>query len=203
MTLVDRNIGPAAASYPVENGPLVGQADDYADLYSQYLPRILNYVRLRVGDEDLAQDLTAAVFERAVSRQHTLRRQEAFGAWLFSIARTTVAGHYRSRRPAVSLEQAAAQAAPDPAPPEAVMRREEMERLRAALKVLSEREQEIIRLKFGGALGNQEIGAVLRLKPGHVAVLLYRALHKLRDLLDADERGDASAPQKGPQHDSF
>jgi hypothetical protein len=26
----------------------------------------------------------------------------------------------------------------------------------------------------------------LRLKPGHVAVLLYRALHKLRDLLDAD-----------------
>jgi len=163
----------------------VGQSDDWADLYRQYLPRILNYVRLRVGDEETAQDLAAAAMERAVSRQHTLRRQEAFGAWLFSIARTTVAGHYRSRRPAVSLEQAAAQPASDPAPPEAVMRREELDRLRAALEALSEREQEIIRLKFGGALGNQEIGAVLRLKPGHVAVLLYRALHKLRDLLDA------------------
>lgn len=166
----------------------MGQSDDWADLYRQYLPRILNYIRLRVGDEDLAQDLTAAVMERAVSRQHTLRRPGAFGAWLFSIARTTVAGYYRSRRPAVSLEQAAAQPAPDPAPPEAVMRREELDRLRAALAALSEREQEIIRLKFGGALGNQEIGQVLRLKPGHVAVLLYRALHKLRGLLDADER---------------
>ena len=164
----------------------MGQGVDWTDLYCQYLPRILNYVRLRVGDEDLAQDLTAAVMERAVSRQHTLRRQEAFGAWLFSIARTTVAGHYRSRRPVVSLEQAAGQAAPDPAPPEAIMRREELERLRVALAALSDREQEIIRLKFGGALGNQEIGHVLRLKPGHVAVLLFRALHKLRDLLDAD-----------------
>ena len=166
----------------------MGQSDDWADLYRQYLPRILNYIRLRVGGEDVAQDLTAAVMERAVSRQHTLRRQEAFGAWLFSIARTTVAGHYRSRRPAVSLEQAAAQAAPEPAPPEAVMRREEMERLRAALAALPEREQEIIRLKFGGALGNQEIGQILRLKPGHVAVLLFRALHKLRGMLDADLR---------------
>jgi len=124
--------------------------------------------------------------ERAVSRQHTLRRREAFGAWLFSIARTTVAGHYRSRRPAVSLEQATAQPAPDPAPPEAVMRREELDRLRMALCGLAEREQEIIRLKFGGALGNQEIGQVLGLKAGHVAVILYRTLHRLRDLLDTE-----------------
>jgi RNA polymerase sigma-70 factor (ECF subfamily) len=170
----------------LEHGPLVGQGVDFSELYRQYLPRILNYVRLRVDDEEVAQDLTAAVMERAVSRQHTLRRPEAFGAWLFSIARTTVAGHYRSRWPAVSLEQAAAQAAPDPAPPEAVLHREELDRLRVALASLSEREQEIIRLKFGGALGNQEIGQVLRLKPGHVAVLQYRALQKLRDLLDAD-----------------
>ena len=183
-----RNIGLEPASYYLERGPLVGQGVDRSELYRQYLPRILNYIRLRVGDEEVAQDLTAAVMERAVSREHTLRRPEAFGAWLFSIARTTVAGHYRNRRPAVSLEQAAAQPAPDPAPPEAVMRREELDRLRVALAALSEREQEIIRLKFGGVCGNQEIGQVLRLKPGHVAVILYRALQKLRDLLDTDER---------------
>jgi RNA polymerase sigma factor (sigma-70 family) len=186
MTLVDRNIRPAAASYPVENRPLVGQADDYADLYTQYLPRILNYVRLRVGDEDLAQDLTAAVFERAVSRQHTLRQREAFGAWLFRIARTTVAGYYRSRRPTVPLELAAERAGADPSPAEAVIHREELARLHAALAVLSRREQEIIRLKFGGGLGNQEIGQVLRLEPTHIAVLLFRALRKLRVDLESE-----------------
>jgi RNA polymerase sigma factor (sigma-70 family) len=163
----------------------VGHADEYADLYQEYLPRILNYVRLRVDGEDLAQDLTAAVFERAISRQHTLRRREAFGAWLFRIARNVVAGYYRSRRPSVPLEEAAPQAAQDPLPADVVMRREELGRLRQALGTLSEREQEIIRLKFGGSMGNKEIGRIMRLRAGNVAVILYRALRKLRAQLEA------------------
>lgn len=161
-----------------------GASQSYAELYRQYLPRVLNYVRLRVDGEDLAQDLTAAVFERAISRQHTLRQPGAFGAWLFRIARTTVAGYYRQRRPAVSLELAGDQPAAEPSPPDVVMRLEELARLREALLDLSEREQEMIRLKFGGGLGNQEIAKVMRLRSGHVAVILYRALRKLRAQLE-------------------
>ena len=171
-------------------------ADDYAELYRQYLPRILNYIRLRVDGEDLAQDLTAAVFERAVSRQHTLRRREAFGAWIFRIARNTVAGYYRRRRPTVPLEQVASQAASQPSPPEALMRREELARLQKALAGLPEREQENIRLKFGAELKNTEIGSVLRLRPGNVAVILYRALRKLRTHLEGPA-GDESYSRSG------
>jgi RNA polymerase sigma-70 factor (ECF subfamily) len=173
----------------------VGQADDYVDLYRQYLPRILNYVRLRVNDEDLAQDLAAAVFERAVSRQHTLRRREAFGAWLFQIARNMIAGHYRRQRPTVALDLINEQPAADASPSDALVDREELARLQVALASLSEREQEIIRLKFGGGLGNKEIAQVLRLKAGHVAVILYRALRKLRARLEQSDEfsGQASS----------
>ena len=174
----------------------MGQAGDYVDLYRQYLPRILNYVRLRVNDEDLAQDLAAAVFERAVSRQHTLRRREAFGAWLFQIARTTIAGHYRRQRPTVALDLIDEQPAAEASPPEALEHREELARLQVALASLSEREQEIIRLKFGGGLGNKEIAQVLRLKAGHVAVILYRALRKLRAWLEqSDEFSDPASSE--------
>lgn len=162
----------------------MGPAEEYADLYRQYLPRVLHYVQLRVGDEDLAQDLTAEAFERVLSRQHTLRHREAFAAWLFAIARNTVAGYYRRYRPGVPLEAAADQPTGDPSPPEALMRREELARLGAALATLADREQELLRLKFVGGLGNQEIAQVLQLRPGHVAVLLYRSLHKLRARLD-------------------
>lgn len=161
----------------------VGQAEDYTELYREYLPRILNYVRLRVDGEDLAQDLTAAVFERAVVKQHTLRQHGAFGAWLFRIARNVVAGYYRKRRPTVPLEHAGEQPVGNPSPPEVMMRQEELQALRAALARLSGREQEIIHLKFGGGLGNQEIAAVMGLRAGHVAVIVYRALRKLRTQL--------------------
>lgn len=164
----------------------MGQVEEYTDLYRQYLPRILNYIRLRVDGEDLAQDLTAEVFERAVSRKHTLRRREAFGAWLFAIARNTVAGYYRGRRPSVTLEQIANQPTSEPSPPEAVMHREGLARLRLALATLSDREQEVVRLKFGAGLGNKEIGKVMRLQAGHVAVILYRALRKLRARLEEE-----------------
>lgn len=161
----------------------MGHADEYVELYREYLPRILTYVRLRVDGEDLAQDLTAEVFERAVARQDTLRRREAFGAWLFRIARNTVTAYYRSRKQVLALEDVEEQATPVPNPDQAAIHREEVARMRQALLTLSEREQEIIRLKFGGGLGNQEIAQLMRLRVGHVAVLLYRALRKLRTQL--------------------
>lgn len=164
----------------------MGQADDYADLYRDYLPRILNYIRLRVDDEALAHDLTAAVFERVIAKQHTLRKREAFGAWVFRIARNEVAGHYRRRRQTVPLDLVNGQSSPEPTPPETVLRREQLAHLKSALTSLSEREQEIIRLKFGGGLQNREIARVMRLRAGHVAVILYRALRKLRVQLEPE-----------------
>ena len=174
----------------MESGSLVGQVEGtdadrpYAELYREYLPRILNYVRMRVGSEDLAQDLTAATFERAVAKQHTLRKRGAFGAWLFRIARNVVAGYYRKQRPGVPLESVPDLPAAGPSPPEVVMHREEVARLREAIATLPEREQEIIQLRFGGGLGNKEIAQVMGLQAGHVGVIVYRALRKLRAVLE-------------------
>ena len=157
-----------------------------AERYREYLPRILNYIRLRVDDEDLAQDLTAEVFERAVARQHTLRRPEAFGAWLFRIAHNTVAGHYRRRRPTVPVEQVIEYVGSGSSPPEEVIRRQELGYLRKALATLSEREQRIVQLKFGGGLANVDIAQIVGLRAGLVAVILYRALRKLRARLEEE-----------------
>ena len=54
---------------------------------------------------------------------------------------------------------------------------------------LSERDQEIVALKFGFGLGNSEIAKVMHLNPNHVGVLLHRALHLLRQSLEQVEVG--------------
>lgn len=145
-------------------------------------------MRLRVDGEALAQDLTAATFERALAHLDQLRSPEAFGGWLFRIARNELAGHYRRRRVHVPLEAVADQ--PDDALPVEVQaeRSEELARVLAAVRTLPEREQEIIGLKFLGGLNNRHIGQAMGLRAGHVAVILYRAIRRLRDLLGEGER---------------
>jgi RNA polymerase sigma-70 factor (ECF subfamily) len=164
-----------------------GAYEFFAQQYSEYLPRVLNYVRLRVNDEALAQDLTAMTFERALTRLGTLRDRGAFGSWLFRIAHNVVAGHYRRRRREVPLEWAENQLAPNAAAETEIVQSEELGRLRGVLSTLSEREQEIIRLRFVAGLSNRAIGRTMGLRAGNVAVILYRALRKMRAKL---ENGD-------------
>jgi RNA polymerase sigma factor (sigma-70 family) len=164
--------------------------DDFARLYEEYLPRILNYMRLRVDDEALAEDLTGLTFERALAAWGSLRSQAAFGGWLFRIAHNTVAEYYRGRRQVTSLDRLADVPAGDVPAEQRMEQAEELAALRRALRTLPERDREVIVLKFVGGLGNQEIGRVMGLRAGHVAVLLYRALRKVRVELDKGSRDE-------------
>jgi RNA polymerase sigma factor (sigma-70 family) len=163
-----------------------GRYEFFAQQYSAYLARVLNYVRLRVDDEALAQDLTALTFERALTRIDTLRDEGAFGGWLFRIACNVVTGHYRRRGREVPLEWVEDQPAPDPPAEYGIVRSEELSALRDALSALSAREQEIIRLRFVAGLTNRAIGKAMRLSEGTVAVILYRALRKMRSGLEQE-----------------
>jgi len=166
------------------------RGENFTELYRQYLPRVLNYMRLRVDDEALAQDLTAATFERAFAKRSQLRDPDAFAAWLFRIARNELGQYFRrwSRRGAhVSLTAALGVPDDDPLPEEEAAKRQELAEMLTAVAELSEREQEIIRLKFVGGLTNRAIAKVLRLSESNVAVILYRAIRKLRGRLGVGE----------------
>jgi RNA polymerase sigma-70 factor (ECF subfamily) len=162
-----------------------GKYEILAQHYREYLPRVLNYMRLRTDDEALAQELTARTFERALTRLHHLRDAGAFGGWLFAIARTQVAGHYRHHRPQLPLESAYVYPAPGESAEGRLVQSEELQALRDALALLQEREQEIIRLKFVAGLTNRAIGKAMNLRAGNVAVILYRALRKMRAQLES------------------
>ena len=163
-----------------------GRYEFFAQQYTEYLPRVLNYVRLRVDDEALAQDLTALAFERALTRLSTLRDEGAFGGWLFRITRNVIAGYYRHRKQELPLESAAGQPAPNPSAEGEIVRFQELGAMRDALVTLSEREQEIIRLKFVAGLTNRAIARAVGLREGNVAVILFRALRKMRARLKAE-----------------
>lgn len=159
--------------------------EQFGALYRAYLPRVLNYLRLRVGDEGLAEELTAATFTQAFAKRHQLRVAEAFPGWLFRIARNELAQHFRRRRPAMAqpaedLDLLLTLPGDDLPPEEVVHQRQQWQAVVQALRQLPPREQEIIELKFVAGLSNVQIAEVVGLTPSNVGVIVFRALHKLR-----------------------
>jgi len=155
----------------------------FAAVYDHYFPRVYNYVRYRVGDAETADDLTTQVFERALTHIGRYRPERApFAAWLFAIARNAVSDHLRAqrRRHWLSLEVLRDRASRAPQPEEIAIRNETRDELLAAVARLSERERDLIGLKFAAGLTNRRIAEITGLSESNVGVILYRAVRRLR-----------------------
>jgi RNA polymerase sigma-70 factor (ECF subfamily) len=162
-----------------------GKREIFTELYEEFLPRIFRYIRYRVNSEEVTEDLTSLVFEKALTNFEKYSAEKAaFSTWIFSIARNVVIDHYRTqaRRPALSMEKAAIDVSSNEPLPEAILEKtEEKEKLRACILRLPIEEQEIIALKFGSDMNNRQIAKTMGLSESNVGTRLYRTIRKLRD----------------------
>jgi RNA polymerase sigma-70 factor (ECF subfamily) len=153
---------------------------DWEALYTTEMPRVYNFFRYRVGDDQLAEDLTSATFEKAWRGRARYRRDlAAFSTWLFSIARNVAIDYYRQRRVEVALEDVRLQAY-ELTPDAEVESKAEFAQLSVLLARLPERERELLAMKYGAGLTNREIASVTGLSESNVGTILYRTVHGLR-----------------------
>src|SRR5690242_8153461 len=127
----------------------------FAAIYDHYFPRIHAYVSYRVREAATADDLTATIFARALAKISSYRPDGApFAVWLFAIARNAVSDHLRreARHRWLSLDVVHDWVSGERTPDEVVIAGEAREALRAAMQRLSERERDLLALKFGAQL---------------------------------------------------
>src|SRR5687767_8263236 len=88
---------------------------DCQDAFSQLMARHLNFVysvcRREVGNSDLADDATQAVFLTLARKAATIRSEAALPGWLFKVARFACQNALREERRRQAAEQKAVQAA--------------------------------------------------------------------------------------------
>lgn len=161
--------------------------DQFADKYQAFFPRVFAYVYGRVQNVHVAEDLVSEIFERAFLKEHSLRNDEAFATWLFTIARNLLASHgrRRGRETIVDPEIFRAVATGGPSVESQVLLREEVAAVADCLKKFPQREQDIIALKFDAELANGQIARIMGLSEANVRVILFRTLRKLRELMAA------------------
>jgi RNA polymerase sigma factor (sigma-70 family) len=163
----------------------------FVEFYDAYLPKVYGYVRQRVNDTPTAEDLTAAIFEKALAGWNGRRKPASQATWLFRIARNTIASHYRRKgtRTEVVLPEPDDRPAIGPGPEDRLMQIERWVLIQDSIRQLSRREQDIIALKFGAGLTNRAIGPIIGVSEGNVAVILHRSLRKLQAALESSQAG--------------
>jgi len=163
-----------------------GQSD-FARVYAEHVWRVYGFLAYRVRDRELAEDLTQITFERALrawSRFDPRRASES--TWLLTIARNLLVDHHRRDRSS-RHQPVDEQLLPTVEGPEE--RFSASPELIEALAQLSEREREVLALRFGGDLTGPEIAAMLDLSLANVQQILSRSLRKLRALLETTSLG--------------
>jgi RNA polymerase sigma-70 factor (ECF subfamily) len=154
----------------------------FATLYRRYLDRVYGYCFYQLGDHHDAEDATERTFMAALRGLDRFEdRGSTFRAWLFRIARNTVANAHRSRRRRRTepLPDSFERPAPNADPAGLIALADELHAVRHAIAEMPDDRRQVIVLRFVDGLSTAEVAEVLDRSPGAVRVLLHRALRDL------------------------
>jgi RNA polymerase sigma-70 factor, ECF subfamily len=178
--------GNGPAGWDLVRATQAGDQQAFGQLYDRYHDMVFRYVLFRIGDRQLAEDLTAETFLRALRRIGSVSYQgRDIGAWFVTIARNLVLDHVKSSR--YRLEQTTSEIADlSPAtsgPEQQVLDGATHEELLRCVAKLNADQKECIALRFLQGLSVAETARLMGRNEGAVKALQHRAVRRLAQLL--------------------
>ena len=166
---------------------LGGDVNAFEELVWRYEKTVYNLALRMVSDREDACDMTQEAFIKAYNGLPSFRGDSRFSVWLYRITTNVCLDFLRSkkRRPQVSLtigdDEDVQLDIPDPsADPEGqLMKKLGMQALSEGLKLLPDKQRQILVMRELGGMSYADIGAALSLEEGTVKSRIFRARKKL------------------------
>ncbi|MER7893604.1 ECF subfamily RNA polymerase sigma factor, BldN family [Micromonospora sp. NPDC094482] len=181
---------PATEVWGLVERAQAGEAEAFGLIYDRYVDTVFRFVYFRVGNRQLAEDLTSDTFLRALKRIGSFTWQgRDLGAWLVTIARNLVADHFKSGRYRLEvttgdvLDADREDRGPEGSPEAAVVEHITNVALLTAVKQLNPEQQECIVLRFLQGFSVAETARAMGKNEGAIKALQYRAVRALARLL--------------------
>jgi RNA polymerase sigma-70 factor, ECF subfamily len=181
---------PATEVWALVERAQAGEAEAFGLIYDRYVDTVFRFVYFRVGNRQLAEDLTSDTFLRALKRIGSFTWQgRDLGAWLVTIARNLVADHFKSGRYRLEvttgdvLDADREDRGPEGSPENAVVDHVTNVALLTAVKQLNPEQQECIVLRFLQGFSVAETAQAMGKNEGAIKALQYRAVRALARLL--------------------
>lgn len=175
---------------------LGGDANAFEELVLRYEKTVYSLAVRMVSDREDAADMTQEAFIKAYNSLSSFRGDSRFSVWLYRITTNVCLDFLRSksRRPQVSLtvgddDDGDVQLdIPDPAadPEDQLMKRLGMQSLSEGLKLLPDKQRQILVMRELGGMSYAEISSALSLEEGTVKSRIFRARKNLCAFLLAD-----------------
>lgn len=152
----------------------LGYSEAFDMLYKRYSSRLYSYLRKRISDDDTSKEVFQDIFLKLYQSKGSFKNGTLFSPWLFSIARNSLIDKLRK----IKLEQ------------DSLKKLEEVHyqhdsmnwemRFDSLIASLSEREKNILSLKFKKDMTFHKISQFLGISPENVRKIASRALKHLR-----------------------
>jgi RNA polymerase sigma factor (sigma-70 family) len=169
---------PAIAS--ARWGSVTGQSPNLEQVFARYVDPVHRFLYSRVGNREDAEDLTSEVFLKAARLLDNQRPEASVAQWLFTVARTVLADHWRRyyrSGASTTLDENRVAEVPDrvdtPGTSEASARL-----VTQVLDGLPERYRKVLELRFLRGYTIQETATELGITPENAKVIQHRALAK-------------------------
>jgi RNA polymerase sigma-70 factor, ECF subfamily len=157
----------------------------FSCIFRDVQPALLRYLRVIAPEAD---DVAGETWIQVVAGLASFRGDEqAFRAWLFTIARHRAAdaGRSRARRPTVPLELSGAAeqlASADAA--DLALEAVSAQAVVALIKLLPPEQAEVIMLRVVAGLDSRDVARIVGKTPGAVRVAAHRGLRRLAEIAE-------------------
>jgi RNA polymerase sigma-70 factor (ECF subfamily) len=162
------------------------ESEALTEIHDRFYPEIYRYVRYRLDDQQVCEDIAAEVFLRLLNALHSGGGPtKNMRGWLFGTASNLVNDHLRSRyaRKAEPLEMGSEQLASEDRPEDRLDESYIHMQVRQAIQKLTDEQQHVLALRFAQEFSLDETASIMGKSVTAVKALQFRAIASLRRIM--------------------
>lgn len=170
-----------------------GDSAAYDRLYNLYSDRVFRYLYARIGQREVAEDLTADVFVRLLQnlprfKVNAARPVASFSAFVYRVAGNLLTDQYRKQkhRDHQDIDDQPFLADRSPEPFAQTATSENKNELMCAMRKLGAEQQAVLSYRFGDEYSVLEVAEIMGKTTGAIKALQHRAIANLRRILTVE-----------------
>lgn len=155
---------------------------DFESVYRTYFNDVYRYILKLSGDENIAEEITSETFFKALKCIGSFRGDCEIRIWLCRIAKNCFISYIERAKRTVSLDadDFPEISSPERTPEEQTVMKDDVSRIRAALRKLPEPYKEVFTRRVFARMSFGEIGALFRKSANWACVTYHRAKNMIR-----------------------